>query len=64
MMMMMELTEFGRNLSKDHAPVVPISMFVAILCLCLVVGHLLEENRWVNESITAIFIVNFPSFPV
>ncbi|KAJ4725200.1 Sodium/hydrogen exchanger [Melia azedarach] len=56
MMMMMELTEFGRNLSKDHAPVVPISMFVAILCLCLVVGHLLEENRWVNESITAIFI--------
>ncbi|KHG12017.1 Sodium/hydrogen exchanger 4 -like protein [Gossypium arboreum] len=48
--------EFVRNLAHEHEQVVPISVFVAILCLCLVIGHLLEENRWVNESITAILI--------
>ncbi|XP_044473806.1 sodium/hydrogen exchanger 4 [Mangifera indica] len=53
---LMEIIEFGRNLSNDHAQVVPISVFVAILCLCLIVGHLLEESRWVNESITAVLI--------
>ncbi|KAI4320811.1 hypothetical protein MLD38_034256 [Melastoma candidum] len=44
------------NLGNDHEQVVPITLFVAVLCLCLVVGHLLEESRWVNESITAIII--------
>lgn len=53
----MEMFEFIRNVVQQHEKVVPISLFVAILCLCLVIGHLLEENRWVNESITAIFIV-------
>lgn len=42
--------------SSSHQMVVPMTVFVAILCLCLVVGHLLQENRWVNESITAIII--------
>ena len=55
----MEMFEFIRNLAQQHETVVPISVFVAILCLCLVIGHLLEENRWVNESITAILIVTF-----
>ncbi|CAJ1944594.1 unnamed protein product [Sphenostylis stenocarpa] len=45
-----------KNLATDHAPVVPISLFVAVLCLCLVIGHMLEENRWVNESIVAIIV--------
>ncbi|MBA0704206.1 hypothetical protein Golax_016477 [Gossypium laxum] len=31
-------------------------MFVALLCACIVIGHLLEENRWMNESITALII--------
>ncbi|KAL5735819.1 hypothetical protein ACOSQ2_030607 [Xanthoceras sorbifolium] len=52
----MGIIEFGRNLKHDHEQVVPISIFIAILCLCLIIGHLLEENRWVNESITAILI--------
>nr|KAJ0196694.1 hypothetical protein LSAT_V11C700387930 [Lactuca sativa] len=43
------------NLNLD-TQVVPITLFVAVLCLCLVIGHLLDENRWVNESITAIII--------
>ena len=37
--------------------VVSICVFTAVLCLCLVAGHLLEENKWVNESITALIIV-------
>ncbi|XP_022139522.1 sodium/hydrogen exchanger 4 [Momordica charantia] len=45
-----------QNIGSDHAQVVPLTLFVAVLCLCLVIGHLLEENRWVNESITAIII--------
>ncbi|CAN4097163.1 unnamed protein product [Withania somnifera] len=44
------------NISSSHKMVVPMTVFVAILCLCLVIGHLLEENRWVNESITAIIL--------
>ncbi|THG16184.1 hypothetical protein TEA_020621 [Camellia sinensis var. sinensis] len=51
------------NLGGDgHGKVVPITVFVAVLCLCLVIGHLFEENRWVNESITAIFIVKKKQF--
>ncbi|OVA09246.1 Na+/H+ exchanger [Macleaya cordata] len=48
----------GREFLNDanHSQVVSITLFVAILCVCIVVGHLLEENRWVNESITAILI--------
>lgn len=33
-----------------------ITLFVALLCACIVIGHLLEENRWMNESITALVI--------
>ncbi|GAB2217616.1 hypothetical protein Droror1_Dr00000815 [Drosera rotundifolia] len=40
----------------EHAQVVSITVFVAVLCLCMLIGHLLEENRWVNESNTAIII--------
>ena len=47
-----------RNLAHEHKQVVSISLFVAILCLCLVIAHLLEENRWVNESIFAIVVVS------
>ncbi|KAG8094372.1 hypothetical protein GUJ93_ZPchr0012g21652 [Zizania palustris] len=36
--------------------VVSICVFTAVLCLCLVVGHLLEESKWVNQSITALLI--------
>jgi len=52
------ISEGVSNLAHEHAQVVPISLFVAVLCLCLVIGHLLEENRWVNESIVAIIVVS------
>ncbi|ONK67541.1 uncharacterized protein A4U43_C05F1110 [Asparagus officinalis] len=42
--------------TSDYASVVSINLFVALLCACIVIGHLLEENRWMNESITALII--------
>ncbi|GJN28918.1 hypothetical protein PR202_gb17092 [Eleusine coracana subsp. coracana] len=46
----------------NSATVVSICVFTAVLCLCLVAGHLLEENKWVNESITALIIVKKKQF--
>ncbi|XP_021773047.1 sodium/hydrogen exchanger 2-like [Chenopodium quinoa] len=42
--------------TSDHASVVSMNLFVALLCGCIIIGHLLEENRWMNESITALLI--------
>ncbi|MBA0742318.1 hypothetical protein Gogos_015386, partial [Gossypium gossypioides] len=42
--------------TSDYASVVSMNIFVALLCACIVIGHLLEENRWMNESITALII--------
>lgn len=44
--------------TSDYASVISMNLFVALLCACIVIGHLLEENRWVNESITALVIVS------
>lgn len=46
-----------RLATSDHASIVSMNLFVALLCACIVIGHLLEENRWMNESITALIIV-------
>lgn len=43
---------------SDYGSMVAINIFVALLCGCIVIGHLLEGNRWVNESITALVIVS------
>ncbi|CAO2149954.1 unnamed protein product [Urochloa humidicola] len=40
----------------DYSSIAAVGLFVALMCVCIVVGHLLEENRWMNESITALFI--------
>ncbi|XP_058200207.1 sodium/hydrogen exchanger 1-like [Rhododendron vialii] len=40
----------------DEVSIDAITLFVALLCACIVIGHLLEENRWFNESITSLFI--------
>ncbi|PSR92653.1 Sodium/hydrogen exchanger 2 like [Actinidia chinensis var. chinensis] len=42
--------------TSDHSSVVSINLFIVLLCTCIVIGHLLEENRWMNESITALAI--------
>ncbi|KAL4570263.1 hypothetical protein LXL04_025915 [Taraxacum kok-saghyz] len=42
--------------TSEYASIVNMNLFVALLCACIVIGHLLEESRWMNESITALFI--------
>ncbi|XP_027121139.1 sodium/hydrogen exchanger 2-like [Coffea eugenioides] len=42
--------------TSDHTSVVSLNIFIVLLCICIVIGHLLEENRWMNESITALII--------
>ncbi|KVH91531.1 Cation/H+ exchanger [Cynara cardunculus var. scolymus] len=42
--------------TSEYASIVSMNLFVALLCACIVIGHLLEENRWMNESITALVI--------
>ncbi|TYG39350.1 hypothetical protein ES288_D12G009600v1 [Gossypium darwinii] len=44
----------GKN--PDQTSVDSITLFVALLCSCIVIGHLLEKNRWFNESTTALAI--------
>ncbi|URE48602.1 Sodium hydrogen exchanger [Musa troglodytarum] len=52
-----QLVRLGKVLAtSDHASVVSINLFVALICGCIVIGHLLEERRWMNESITALVI--------
>ncbi|KAK8508875.1 hypothetical protein V6N13_090827 [Hibiscus sabdariffa] len=36
--------------------IIALTIFFSLLCACIVVGHLLEENRWANESITALLL--------
>lgn len=42
----------------DTSTVIALTVFFTLLCLCIIIGHLLEENRWANESITAILLVS------
>lgn len=49
-------TKMNEISASDHTSVVSINLFVALLCACIVIGHLLEETRWMNESITALLI--------
>ncbi|XP_004289614.1 PREDICTED: sodium/hydrogen exchanger 2 [Fragaria vesca subsp. vesca] len=55
-MVMSKLPKLQNLSASDHSSVVSLNLFVALLCACIVIGHLLEENRWVNESITALLI--------
>lgn len=53
------LASLGMVSASDHTSVVSMNLFVALLCACIVIGHLLEEYRWINESITALAIVSW-----
>ncbi|MCO5612754.1 hypothetical protein L7F22_067024 [Adiantum nelumboides] len=42
--------------TSDHVVVISITLMVALLCACMIIGHLLEENKWMNESITSLVL--------
>lgn len=53
-------SSYGLLTSEPEADYVHhIALFAALLCACIVIGHLCEESRWMNESITALAIVSY-----
>ncbi|KAH7517132.1 sodium/hydrogen exchanger 2 [Ziziphus jujuba] len=46
----------GLRSGPDEASVNSVTLFVLLLCSCIVIGHLLEKNRWMTESVTALVI--------
>ncbi|KAJ9187723.1 hypothetical protein P3X46_003147 [Hevea brasiliensis] len=50
------VVRLGLKSGTDATPVDSITLCVALLCACILIGHLLEKNRWMNESITALSI--------
>lgn len=54
------LMRMGLGLAgPDETSVNSITLFVVLLSACIVIGHLLEKNRWMTESITALAMVSF-----
>nr|AVG70975.1 NHX1 protein [Fagopyrum esculentum] len=45
-----------QNSSFNTTTVIAITVFFSLLCACIIIGHLLEEHRWANESITALLL--------
>ena len=35
-----------------------LTLFTGLICVCIVVGHLLENLRWINESVLSIIFVS------
>lgn len=58
----MELSSELSNSMRNQGVVDSLSLFVALLCACIVIGHLIEESRWINESITAILVASIIFF--
>ncbi|GMG99691.1 hypothetical protein Nepgr_001531 [Nepenthes gracilis] len=40
----------------SSSTVIAITVFFTLICACIIIGHLLEENRWANESITSLLL--------
>lgn len=52
------LMNLGMLSESVQVSVDAITLFVVLLCTCIIIGHLLEKSRWINESITALTIVS------
>ncbi|EEF41648.1 sodium/hydrogen exchanger 2 [Ricinus communis] len=53
---LVSVMKLGLRSGPDEAHIDSITLFVALLCACILIGHLFEKNRWMNESITALVI--------
>ena len=45
-------------LNNNGSLVTAISLTVALLLLCMLIGHFFHTNKWVNESITSLILVS------
>lgn len=37
--------------------IIALTFFSSLIGACIIIGHLLKDNRWANESITALLLV-------
>ncbi|KAJ1435708.1 Protein Networked [Sesbania bispinosa] len=44
------------SLSEENSPVHALTLFVLLLCACIIIGHLLDKSRWMTESVIALII--------
>lgn len=42
----------------DQLSVISVTLVTALICACIVIGHLLVKYRWMNDSVTALAIVS------
>ncbi|KAK9218919.1 hypothetical protein WN943_007557 [Citrus x changshan-huyou] len=40
----------------NSSTIIALSVFFTLLCACIIIGHLIEESRWANESIRALLL--------
>ncbi|XP_024032047.1 sodium/hydrogen exchanger 3 [Morus notabilis] len=50
------LTILGMGSASIEDPVDAITLYVLLVCSCIIIGHLLEKNRWITESIIALIV--------
>ncbi|GJP51043.1 hypothetical protein CLOM_g10213 [Closterium sp. NIES-68] len=48
------VTSLTNLMSAGGTDIAALTLFISLLCACIVVGHILEDVRWINESVTAI----------
>ncbi|KAM7274053.1 hypothetical protein ACFE04_028717 [Oxalis oulophora] len=44
------------NSYLSTSTIIALCVFFTLLIACIIIGHLLEESRWANETITALFL--------
>lgn len=48
----------GMRFGPDELHVDAITLFVALLCACILIDHLVENSAWLNGSTSALLIVS------
>ncbi|XP_019429137.1 PREDICTED: sodium/hydrogen exchanger 2-like isoform X2 [Lupinus angustifolius] len=46
----------GLSSTQDAASVDSVTLFVLLLCSCILFGHLLQKSKWMTESVVALII--------
>ncbi|KAE9611519.1 hypothetical protein Lal_00011921 [Lupinus albus] len=50
------VVRMGLSSSADAASVDSMTLFVLLLCSCIIFGHLLQKSKWMTESVVALII--------
>lgn len=53
------MMKMGLDGLEDYMVVVVILLFVILLCVCIVLGYLMEEFQYISEFVIVIIFVSF-----